>query len=145
MNQEINNMVEFVGPTVELGISPADLGAEITNLENLGKLLPEGSVKDFSADGEQCSFKVTGGVAIHLVMDSSAHSGDVILKMITVAPTPVKFSLEVKATPTDAGCSCFVRSDADVNPFTRMMVEPALKGLFDEISKGMKAKYPLNL
>jgi hypothetical protein len=141
----MNNMVEFVGPTVLLGVSQADLATEITNLENLGKLLPEGIVKDFSSDVDKCSFKVTGGVAIHLVMDSSAHSGDVILKMNTVAPTPVKFSLEVKSTSTDAGCSCFVRSDADVNPFTRMMVEPTLKGLFDEISKGMVAKYPLNL
>lgn len=138
-------MVEFVGPTVELGVSQADLATEITNLDNLGKLLPEGTVKDFSAEGDKCSFKVTGGVAIHLVMDSSAKSGDVILKMNTVAPTPVKFSLEVKASSTEGGCSCFVRSDADVNPFTRMMVEPALKGLFDEISKGMVAKYPLNL
>ena len=118
---------------------------EITNLDNLGGLLPEGTVEDFVADGDTCSFKVTGGVAVHLAMDSSAHAESVILKMNTVAPTPVKFSLEVIAEDTEDGCSCYVRSDADVNPFTRMMVEPALKGLFDEISKGMKAKYPLNL
>ena len=97
------------------------------------------------ADGDKCSFKVTGGVAVSLVMDASAQTGDVLLKLNTVAPTPVKFSLEVKATVTDAGCNFYVRSDADVNPFTRMMVEPALKSLFKEISKGMQAKYPLNL
>ena len=56
-----------------------------------------------------------------------------------------KFSLEVIASSTESSSSCYVKSDADVNPFTRMMVEPALKGLFDEISKGMQAKYPLNL
>ena len=138
-------MVEFVGPKVELGISPADLGAEITNLDNLGGLLPEGTVKDFVADGDKCSFKVTGGVVVHLVIDSSAHAGSVILKMNTVAPTPVKFSLEVIAETNESGCLCYVRSDAEVNPFTRMMVEPALKRLFDKISKGMKAKYPPNL
>ena len=38
MNQEINKLVEFVAPTVELGVSQADLAAEITNLDNLGKL-----------------------------------------------------------------------------------------------------------
>ena len=138
-------MVEFVGPKVELGISPADLGEEITNLDNLGGLLPDGTVKDFVADGDKCSFKVTGGVVVHLVIDSSAHAGSVILKMNTVAPTPVKFSLEVIAETNESGCLCYVRSDAEVNPFTRMMVEPALKGLFDKISMGMKAKYPLNL
>ena len=41
-NQETNKMVEFVGPKVELGVSPADLGEEINHLENLGSLLPEG-------------------------------------------------------------------------------------------------------
>ena len=138
-------MVEFVGPKVELGVSPADLGAEITNLNNLGSLLPDGTVKDFETDGNKCSFKVSGGVAIHLIMDESSHQGNVILKMNTVAPTPVKFSLQVVASSTDSGCTCYVKSDADVNPFTRMMVEPALKGPFDEISNGMKAKYPLNL
>ena len=138
-------MIEFVGPKVELGISPADLGAEISNLDNLGGLWPDGTVKDFVADGEKCSFKVTGGVVVHLAMDSSAHAGSVILKMNTVAPTPVKFSLEVIAETNESGCSCYVRSDAEVNPFTRMMVEPALKELFDKISMGMKAKYPLNL
>lgn len=138
-------MVEFLGPKVELGVSPADLGAEITNLDNLGELLPDGTVVDFVADGDKCSFKVTGGVAVHLAMDSSAHVGSVILKMTTVEPTPVKFSLEVIAEATEIGCSCYVRSDVDVNPLTRMMVEPALKRLFDKISKGMKAKYPPNL
>ena len=138
-------MAEFEGPKIDLGITPEDLKSEITNLENLGALLPEGSVKDYSADGDKCSFKVNGGVVVSLVMDASAQTGDVLLKLNTFAPTPVKFSLEVKATATDAGCNCYVRSDADVNPFTRMMVEPALKSLFEEISKGMQAKYPLNL
>ena len=138
-------MVEFVGPKVELGVSPTDLGAEITNLHNLGGLLPDGTVKDFVTDGDKCSFIVTGGVVVHLVMDSTAHAGSVILKMNTVAPTPVKFSLEVIAETNESGCSCYVRSDAEVNPFTRMMVEPALKELFDKILMGMKAKYPLNL
>ena len=35
-------MAEFDGPKVDLGITPEDLKAEITNLENLGALLPEG-------------------------------------------------------------------------------------------------------
>ena len=70
-------MAEFDGPKVDLGITPEDLKAQITNLENLGALLPEGSVKDYSADGDKCSFKVTGGVAVSLVMDASAQTGDV--------------------------------------------------------------------
>tara|TARA_B100001564_G_C20552116_1_gene629605 strand:- start:580 stop:1005 length:426 start_codon:yes stop_codon:yes gene_type:complete len=138
-------MAVFEGPKMDLGISPEGLKSEITNLDNLGALLPKGSVKDYSADGDKCSFKVNGGVAVSLVKDSSAQTGDVLLKLNSVAPTPLKFSLEIKAVATDAGCNCYVRSDANVNPFTRIMVEPALDSLFREISKGMQAKYPLNL
>ena len=138
-------MLDLEGPKVDLGVTPEDLKSEITNLENLGSLMPEGSVKDYSFDGNKCSFKVSGGVAVSLVMDVSAQTGNVLLKLNTVAPTPVKFSLEVIAKATNAGCNCYVRSDADVNPFTRMLLEPSFKSLFEEISKGMQAKYPLNL
>ena len=138
-------MVEFEGPKVDLGITPEELKSDLINLENLGALMPEGSVKDYSVDGVKCSFQVLGGFAVSLVLDSLTQNGDVLLKLNSVAPTSIKFSLEVKATVTDTGCNCYVRSDADVNPFTRKMVEPVLKSLFVEISKRMQAKYPLNL
>ena len=138
-------MAKFEGPKVDLGINPEDLKSEITNLKNLESLLPEGSFKDYYVDGDKCSFKVSGGVSVNLVKDASAQTGDVLLKLHTVAPTPVKFTLEVNATATDYGCNCYVCSDADVNPFTRMMVETALKSLFEEISNGLQVKYPLNL
>ena len=119
-------MAVFEGPKMDLGISPESLKLELSNLDNLGALIPKGSVKEYSADGDRCSFKVKGGIAVSLVKDSSAQTGDVLLKLNSVAPTPLKFSLEVKAVATDAGCNCYVRSDANVNPFTRIIVEPAL-------------------
>lgn len=136
-------MVEFKGPEVNLGLSPADLQAEVADLNNLGSLLPSDAVKDFQAKQDSCSFKVTGGVSIHLVRDTSALGDNVILKLNTVAPTPVKFDLEVVATACDGGATCYVRSEADLNPFTRMMVEPALKDLFEKMAKGLVAKFPI--
>ena len=137
-------MYDFEGPKVELGVSLDQLSVDLNNLDNLGTLLPEGSVKDFTTVGNKCSFKVPRGVSIHLELNENP-TGNVILKMNTVSPTPVIFSLEVHAESTDLGCICQPQAQADINPITRMMVEPALKGLFEEISKGMRAKYPLNL
>ena len=144
MIQDQNNliMVEFEGPKVTLGITPSELNTKLQDLSSVGKLLPPDSVKDFAADGNTCSFKVKGGVAIHLVKDTSSLEGDLILKMNTVAPTPVKFSLEVLASDHVSGCTCYVRSEADLNPFTRMMVEPALKSLFEDMAKGMQSQFP---
>ena len=135
-------MVEFEGPKVTLGIAPSVLHEKLQDLSSVGELLPPDSVKDFTADGNTCSFKVKGGVSIHLVRDTSSLEGDMILKMNTVAPTPVKFSLEVLAAEHENGCTCYVRSEADLNPFTRMMVEPALKNLFEDMAKGMQDQFP---
>lgn len=136
-------MIAFEGPEVQIGISKEELKSEVQDLSNIGKLLPEGAVKDFTSEGDKCSFKVKGGVSIHLEKDLNNLSENVLVRMHTVAPTPVKFSLEVIATETAEGCKCNVRSDADLNPFTRMMVEPALKSLFEEMSEGMKKRFPV--
>ena len=42
-------MVDFEGPKVELGVSPDQLSVDLNNLDNLGILLPEGTVKDFTS------------------------------------------------------------------------------------------------
>lgn len=136
-------MVEFKGPEVNIGITPTDLKSQVDDLNNLGVLLPSDSVNDFKAEKDSCSFKVTGGVAIHLVRDTDSLGENVILKLNTVAPTPVKFNLEVVATDFTGGSTCHVRSEADLNPFTRMMVEPALKGLFEKMAKGLEDKFPI--
>jgi hypothetical protein len=137
-------MIAFEGPEVILGISLEDLKAEINDLSRLGKLLPEGAVKDFTSNGDQCSFKVKGGVSIHLEKDLSELAENMLIKLNTVSPTPVKFSLEAVAVMHEDGVSCRVRSDADLNPFTKMMVEPALKSLFEELAEGMKQKFPVS-
>lgn len=136
-------MVDFKGPEVNLGVSSSDLKAQVADLNNLGELLPSDAVKDFQAEQDSCSFKVTGGVSIHLVRDTAALAENVILKLNTVAPTPVKFNLEVVAIDNASGATCHVRSEADLNPFTRMMVEPALKGLFEKMAKGLEEKFPI--
>ena len=135
-------MIEFKGPEVNLGLTPANLQAQVADLNNFGSFLPSDSVKDFHAEQDSCSFKVTG-VSIHLVRDTTALGNNVILKLNTVAPTPVKFNLEVVANACDGGSSCHVRSEADLNPFTRMIVEPALKVLFEKTAKGLEEKFPI--
>jgi len=137
-------MIAFEGPEVILGVSMEDLKSEINDLSRLGKLLPEGAVKDFTSKGDTCSFKVKGGVSIHLEKDLSELPKNVLIKLHTVAPTPIKFSIEAVAVTHVDGSSCRVRSDADVNPFTKMMIEPALNNLFAEMAEGMKQQFPID-
>ena len=126
-------MISFEGPEVVLGISLSVLSTELQDLKKIGEVLPEGSVKDFKSEGDKCSFKVKGGVAIHLEKDLEDLPEGMILRLHTVAPSPVKFSLDVIAS-----------DHADLNPFTRMMVEPALKSLFEQMAEGMVQRFPIS-
>ena len=135
-------MTRIESPVVELKSSAANVAEDFQKWESFGELLSQGPVTDFVSDGDQCSFKVTGGVAIHLKrLPFEDVPRDSALSLITIAPTPVKFELDVLLTETPQGCECQVVCEAELNPFTKMMVEPALKGLFHQMADALRARY----
>ena len=135
-------MTRIESPAVRVNAPSSQVSADFQNWNTFGELLAAGPVSDFKAEGDKCSFKVTGGVAVHLVRtsDNSVTEGSV-LTLATEAPTPVKFTLDVVVTPDGDGATCQVGCDADLNPFTKMMVEPALKGLFSQMADTLQARY----
>lgn len=135
-------MTRIESPAVRVNAPSSQVSADFQNWNTFGELLAAGPVSDFKAEGDKCSFKVTGGVAVHLVRtsDNSVTEGSV-LTLATEAPTPVKFTLDVVVTPDGDGATCQVGCDADLNPFTKMMVEPALKGLFGQMASTLEARY----
>lgn len=135
-------MTRIESPAVRVNAPASQVSADFQHWDTFGELLAAGPVSDFKAEGDKCSFKVTGGVAVHLVRtsDNSANEGNV-LTLATEAPTPVKFTLDVVVTPDGDGATCQVGCDADLNPFTKMMVEPALKGLFGQMASTLEARY----
>lgn len=135
-------MTRIESPVVRVAASPSVVSQDFQNWDTFGELLAAGPVSDFKAEGEKCSFKVTGGVAVHLVRtsDNIATEGTV-LTLATEAPTPVKFTLDVAVHADGDGATCQVGCDADLNPFTKMMVEPALKGLFSQMADTLQARY----
>lgn len=135
-------MTRIESPAVSLNSKASLVAQDFQDWNTFGELLSSGPVSDFTSDGERCSFKVTGGVAIHLVRTSDAGITEgQVLTLATEAPTPVKFTLDVNVTAEGEGCTCQVGCDADLNPFTKMMVEPALKGLFSQMADTLKARY----
>ena len=135
-------MVRIESPLVELNSSSQVVSRDFRDWKEFESMLREGPVSDFSAEGEACTFKVAGGVTIHLKrsFDPALIEGNVV-SLVTQAPTPVKFSMDIVVTSKDAGCTCQVVCDADLNPFTRMMVEPALNRLFEKIAEQLNKRY----
>jgi len=135
-------MTRIESPSVALNSPATDVARDFQNWTTFGELLSSGPVSDFKSDGDRCSFKVTGGVAIHLVRTSETGLTEgQVLTLATESPTPVKFTLDVNVVTAGEGCTCQVGCDADLNPFTKMMVEPALKGLFGQMADTLQARY----
>ena len=133
-------MTRIESPEVALAAPADEVARGLNDWDVFGALLGQGPVSDFTHDGAQCSFKVTGGVAIHLRRSQPEVDGSVLC-LNTVAPTPVKFTLNALVKPDGEGCRCRVQCDAELNPFTRMMVEPALNGLFGQMASALHARY----
>lgn len=134
-------MTRIESPKVTVSTSAETLSQDLNDFQILGELLGHGPVTEFGHDGDRCHFKVTGGVSIHLVKSEAAADEGEILKLLTEAPTPVKFSLAVVVNEAPEGSDCQVFCDADLNPFTKMMVEPALNGLFASMTQALQARY----
>ena len=135
-------MTRIESPVVHLKATADQVSKDFQDWNEFGKILAAGPVTDFRAEGEKCAFKVTGGVAVHLIRtsDNSLTEGTV-LTLATEAPTPVKFTLEVVVTSDGDGATCQVGCDAELNPFTKMMVEPALQGLFGQMASTLQMRY----
>ena len=73
-------MTRIESPVVRVAASPAKVSQDFQDWNTFGELLAAGPVSDFKAEGDKCSFKVTGGVAVHLVRtsDNSASEGTVL-------------------------------------------------------------------
>ena len=63
-------MTRIESPAVRVAASPATVAQDFQQWDTFGELLSSGPVSDFKAEGDKCSFKVTGGVAVHLVRTS---------------------------------------------------------------------------
>ena len=135
-------MTRIESPAVPLNASCDRVSKDFLDWTSFGELLSTGPVSDFQGEGDRCSFKVSGGVAVHLVRTSSLEATEGrVLELVTEAPTPVKFTIDVTLTPQETGCTCLVGCDAELNPFTKMMVEPALTGLFGQMAATLKGRY----
>ena len=77
-------MTRIESPTVELSATPESVARDFQDWTTFGELLGAGPVSDFSSEGDTCTFKVTGGVAIHLLRtsDNSATTG-MVLTLVT--------------------------------------------------------------
>ena len=132
-------MTKIESKHVEVAASQKAIYDYLMDLNNLQELLPKDKVSDFKSDGESCSFKVMNAYTIGLEHQSSTEPDNIILK--STDGGPLSFDLDVKIKAIADKCKVNLVSNADINPFMKMMVEKPLRNLFDYIAERLTTKF----
>lgn len=129
-------------PVISCGRSAAFLYEYLSAPCNLEPLLPAEHVSEFSAEGDSCSFKVTGGFAV--VLKRVEGEADSIVRYASQKGTPIRFTLDVVIEPLgNEVSSVHIQCDADLNPFMKMMAEKPLQGIFQGMASAAEKAFPV--
>ncbi|MBO74199.1 MAG: hypothetical protein CMD33_02885 [Flavobacteriales bacterium] len=129
-------------PVISCGRSAAFLYEHLSSPINLEPLLPAEHVSEFSAEGDSCSFKVTGGFAVVLKRLDSEEGHTV--RYASQKGTPIRFTLDViLAAQGDEVSTLHVQCDADLNPFMKMMAEKPLQSIFQGMAAAAQKAFPV--
>lgn len=128
-------------PSIAVGRSAEFLKAHLSDPSNLAELLPAEHVQEFSSEGSQCQFKVTGG--FHVIIKNVEEPNPHRVKYVSQKGTPIRFALDVVMEPdgTDA-CNLQIQCDADLNPFMKMMAEKPLQAIFTGMASAAQSAFP---
>jgi hypothetical protein len=108
-------------------------------LRNLEPLLPAEKVKNFSGSEDEVSFKIQGGLEIRLTRTADHFDGDVL--RLQGGGAPFAFHLDLHVEEESRGARAYVRCEADLNPFLRMMAQKPLEALFQHIAGAVEARF----
>ncbi|SFT51912.1 hypothetical protein SAMN05216474_1040 [Lishizhenia tianjinensis] len=111
----------------------------LKDANNIGELLPQDDVKDFTATQTECSFKVQGGIIITLEQKEMIENQQIIMKAGAKSPFP--FDLTIFMQPQGDQTQGYIHFDGKVNAFLKMMVQKPLTNLFNYMTNKIKEKY----
>ena len=132
-------MTEIRSREVVVATTADVLRAHLADLRNLGPLLPEDKVKGFDGSENEVSFKIQGGLEIRLTRTADTFDGDTL--RLQGGGAPFAFHLDLHVHEDGEKARAFVRCEADLNPFLRMMAQKPLEALFQHIAGAVEAHF----
>ena len=127
-------MNKFSSPEVLINKSAEELFFQLSNLENLKKIMPS-EIEDFKATTDNCSFKISGMPEIKLELSEKIPYTRIVL---TDKSSQVPFSLECNITQKGHQCQAKLEFNAELNMMMRMMLEKPLTQFLDTLANKMQ-------
>ncbi len=118
--------MQFQSEWQEVNASDEKVFSFISNLDNLGRLMPE-QVVNWQADADRCSFTIQGMTDLQLRV--AERLPNTMLRLVPEGKAPFQFKLELELKPGGASCKGQVRLEADLNPMLAMMAKRPLQNL----------------
>lgn len=129
-------------PVITCGQTPEFLHSYISEPSNLEALLPTEHVQSFAAEGDGCTFKVTGGFDI--VLKRTDGEPPRMVRYVSQKGTPIRFTLDVIIEAIGEAMSTVqIQCDADLNPFMKMMAEKPLQKIFQGMAEAAERSFPV--
>jgi carbon monoxide dehydrogenase subunit G len=126
-------MTEIESKKVSVAASRDKVYEFLCDMNNIQKLLPEGKYSDWKSDEKSCSFKIQGAYTIVLNFVSATPHSEV--RYASGEGSPFSFTLTSYLEEEGSGSNGFMKCEADINPFLKMVVQGPLKNLFDYMAE----------
>jgi len=132
--------MQFTSPTVLCSASAEEVLAFLADPAHLIELLPTDRFSDAEARPDGCSFKLSGGIPVVLARGEDPPGG---VRYDSAKGTPVRFFIVVHAVSSGAGdrCEVHLEGEAEVNAFTRMIVEKPLNQVIESLSTALRTRF----
>jgi carbon monoxide dehydrogenase subunit G len=132
-------MTEIESKKVVVPAPSEKVFAFLCDMNNIEKLLPTGKYTEWKSDEKSCSFKIQGAYTIVLnFVEATPYSQ---IRYVSGDGSPFSFSLVTHLNPEGEGSGGFMKCEADINPFLKMVVQGPLKNLFDYMADKLTQQF----
>lgn len=135
LNLTANKMTKIESKKVTIGAPIEECFNFLMDLNNYELLLPQKTISDWESTKKTCAFKIQKTYKLSLEYNSSTPSTTILLK--SGAGAPFSFDLNINLVEGSGSTEAQIISNADINPFMKMMVKKPLNNLFDYMTERM--------
>jgi len=132
-------MTEIESKKVVVPASSEKVFAFLCDMNNIEKLLPTGKYTEWKSDEKSCSFKIQGAYTIVLNFVDATPYGQI--RYASGDGSPFSFSLTTHLNDDGGASHGYMKCEADINPFLKMVVQGPLKNLFDYMADKLTQQF----
>ena len=128
---------EFKSRTGQLTCSPAEIFEFATDMRNLERFVPEGSIDKMNFSREECSFYVNPVGNVKVVLDSKTQDSEIVYNATLLKIQDFSIVLNINGGNNEKA-KVLITISAKMNPFMKLMAEKHIAKFLEVIVEEME-------